>query len=1009
MPAACGLPGAVAGLLLLATSLAADSSRLGIFAEEDPQTPETWRLVWSAMPGQRYEVQESVDLRTWAVLPGFPAVADGPAQQMPLSLTGQARYFRVRELDEQPPVIVHQYPKPDGFALPRLAGLTVEIEDATGVDPASLRLTVEPLGSFTLADPQLSFTNNLLSLTSANDRPLGPHGAKVAATLIVADVLGNRGTNTWSFDLEVEPKVVTNLFVFGSGGAQRLGQKVAHLPTAALAQRAGPALASPGDSWTLERVEADRLILAYTGSAPALAVGSYLSNLTPRRPEEIFYRKITTVSDDPAQHLLTLFTTDVPLAEMVSQGSAAITGDSSILDLSDTGDFTGTRRLASQAGCDASLATVAGFVNFPRMGLSLDGAEFKLRRNGFESRIGDVTLELGDKPDLLRIKAEQLHWWLTPRLDSALTLDLGGLQRFEAIASGNVATATILDVDVLLLGIAANDIKIFDLPETAEPKVWMIIGVIGPVPVFASLGFDLQVKATFEARADLNGRFGLTLDADAAFGAAYTRGEDVRWMRDFRFASVAEPFTAQIMGETSLEVSVEPKIEFLVYGLAGLSAGVTPSGRGIFQAGTATPLTGRLEADVSLALGLDGPAFEAIHFTPELSCAVWEEEWHLFPKETSITFRQQPQNQTVTAGDSAYFACAATTSQTPRYQWVHDGIPLPGQDSRTLVLPNVTYRHAGAYWVEVTAGSAKAKSAYATLTVDSGTLALSGMVLVPAGTFQMGDTFGEGSSDELPVHTVTVSDFYMDRTEVTKALWDEVYMWALANGYSFDNSGSGKAANHPVHTVNWYDVVKWCNARSEKEGRVPAYYTSSAQTMVYRTGQVRVQNSWMKWNEGYRLPTEAEWEKAARGNLSGKRFPWGDDITHSRANYSSSPSYTYDVSPTRGYHPTFNDGIAPYTSPVGSFAPNAYGLYDMAGNIWELCWDWYDSSYYNSSHTSDPRGSTSGSRILFRGGGWDGLVAYCRTAFRSDYWPAIGSGNYGHGGGFRSVLSPGQP
>jgi len=118
---------------------------------------------------------------------------------------------------------------------------------------------------------------------------------------------------------------------------------------------------------------------------------------------------------------------------------------------------------------------------------------------------------------------------------------------------------------------------------------------------------------------------------------------------------------------------------------------------------------------------------------------------------------------------------------------------------------------------------------------------------------------------ERPVHTVSVSAFYMDRTEVTKALWDEVYQWAIANGYSFDNQGSGKAANHPVHSVNWYDTVKWCNARSQKEGRTPAYYTSAAQTTVYRTGQMDVRNDWVKWSAGYRLPTEAEWEKAGRG------------------------------------------------------------------------------------------------------------------------------------------------
>jgi len=260
------------------------------------------------------------------------------------------------------------------------------------------------------------------------------------------------------------------------------------------------------------------------------------------------------------------------------------------------------------------------------------------------------------------------------------------------------------------------------------------------------------------------------------------------------------------------------------------------------------------------------------------------------------------------------------------------------------------------------------------------------MVLIPSGSFDMGDTFNEGESHELPVHSVFVSGFYMDKYEVTKEKWDEVYTWAIQNGYNFDHTGYVKAINHPVQTINWYDIVKWCNARSEKEGRTPCYYTDSSKKIVYKTGQLSVANDWVKWEtNGYRLPTEAEWEKAARGGAAGHRFPWtdADTITHERANYYSSSRYSYDISPTRGYHPDYNDGIEPYTSPVGSFAPNSFGLYDMAGNVFEWCWDWYDSSYYSSSPGSDPRGSSSGTSRVLRGGSWCGHAISSRCAIRS--------------------------
>ncbi len=244
-----------------------------------------------------------------------------------------------------------------------------------------------------------------------------------------------------------------------------------------------------------------------------------------------------------------------------------------------------------------------------------------------------------------------------------------------------------------------------------------------------------------------------------------------------------------------------------------------------------------------------------------------------------------------------------------------------------------------------------------------------GMAWIPGGNFSMGDSMGDGSSDELPVHSVDVDGFYMDRTEVTKAQWDVVYNWAVTNGYSFNTVGSGKAPNHPVHTVSWYDVVKWCNARSEMEGRTPCYTVNGS---TYKTGQSAPVCNFEA--NGYRLPTEAEWEKAARGGLQGKRFPWGDTITHGEANYISSSSYTYDISATRSYHPAYDYGGYPYTSPVGSFPANGYGLYDMTGNVWEWCWDWNGEDYYASSPSSNPQGPSSGSKRVPRGGSWSHIA-----------------------------------
>jgi formylglycine-generating enzyme required for sulfatase activity len=271
-----------------------------------------------------------------------------------------------------------------------------------------------------------------------------------------------------------------------------------------------------------------------------------------------------------------------------------------------------------------------------------------------------------------------------------------------------------------------------------------------------------------------------------------------------------------------------------------------------------------------------------------------------------------------------------------------------------------------------------------------------GMVLIPAGSFTMGDSL-DAEADAMPTLNVNVSAFYMDENPVTYSQWRAVYQWATDHGYSFGRPGDGRGPNHPVSNISWYDMVKWCNARSEQAGAPPVYYTDAGLTSVYKTGNL--DTVYPKWTAaGYRLPTEAEWEKAARGGLTGKRFPWGDTINQTLANYVGNKTLvSYDSGPN-GNNPVGNG----WTSPVGSFPANGYGLYDMAGNVWEWVWDWSGSPYAGGT---DPHGpTTNGGAREMRGGSFYNTAVFARTGGRNLNWGGNPLGMIG----FRTVLAPGH-
>jgi formylglycine-generating enzyme required for sulfatase activity len=259
------------------------------------------------------------------------------------------------------------------------------------------------------------------------------------------------------------------------------------------------------------------------------------------------------------------------------------------------------------------------------------------------------------------------------------------------------------------------------------------------------------------------------------------------------------------------------------------------------------------------------------------------------------------------------------------------------------------------------------------------TATLPNLARIPAGDFLMGSA--DGDEDERPVHRVHVSEFFIGRFAVTQ---DEYGRFVAATG-------------HPAPVVRSLPLIAGEGREAEFQelaaryvwnaDRPPPGYGSHPVVLV-RLDDAAAYCRWLSFELGrvVRLPTEAEWEKAARGGVEGLRYPWGNDIDAGRCNYLSDGATKRE----RG------------TRPTGTFPPNPYGLYDVAGNVWEWVSDWYASDYYSAGDPADPQGPASGSMRVVRGGSWvNDDVSMLRCAYRHEVPPDT----YAYSVGFRVVCA----
>ena len=273
------------------------------------------------------------------------------------------------------------------------------------------------------------------------------------------------------------------------------------------------------------------------------------------------------------------------------------------------------------------------------------------------------------------------------------------------------------------------------------------------------------------------------------------------------------------------------------------------------------------------------------------------------------------------------------------------------------------------------------------------------MVYVPGGVFDMGNHFDGGDSDERPIHAVRLRPFLLGRHEVTIAQFAE---FVQSTGYETDaERGEGDFSlvkaqagqrpdtswrnphfeqddTHPVVCVTWFDAIEYCNWRSVHEGLAPCYTRDG--------DDVR----WDSDANGYRLPTEAEWEYAARSGGKRRRYAWGDGEPRvgGRPAGNTRDEALARTRDLKGYWEGYDDGHA-YTAPACAFAPNELGIHDLSGSLYEWCWDWYDETYYQYSPSENPTGPTTGTMRSCRDCGFGCPIYQEELASRGKATPSL--------------------
>lgn len=437
-----------------------------------------------------------------------------------------------------------------------------------------------------------------------------------------------------------------------------------------------------------------------------------------------------------------------------------------------------------------------------------------------------------------------------------------------------------------------------------------------------------------------------------------------------------EPSQNDNLYSAPVSLSVNTTLKAKAY-KAGWTPSNTTSGGYTFTVNTPTfdPLPGTYSNPLYVAIECTTPGAEIRYTTnnidPTGTSALYTEPVMLTSSGTlkAKAFKNGNISSGVVSG--YYIVTSLQTVQTPVFNPLPGTYPAPQSVAITSATPDVEIRYnfgtetptesSPLYTEPITISSSETITAKAfkvgwnpsqAVTSDyTINFTLGDMVTVPGGTFTMGRTTGSGDADEVPTHQVTLSSFQIGKFEVTQQEWINI----MGNNPSFypDNMYL------PVETINWYAALVYCNRRSLQAGLTPVYSIGGSTNpddwgTIPVTGDATWSAAECNWTaNGFRLPTEAEWEYAARAA-------------------TNSPDYLYSGSNTLSEVAWYQGNALGETQLIGHLEPNALGIYDMSGNVSEWCWDWYGSTYYNESASTNPTGPAAGTYRMTRGGACDG-------------------------------------